>query len=164
MAAASGSVKGGTGKRCSPRTLSASRLVTSNFQAGTVVSQPGHRGSCGDHLLEVVEDDETAPILQTADELVQLRTLPRIGKPDGAGDGNEHRGGTPSGLKIDEEHPVVENIVEVGRDTERQPCLADAARPEERQEAHSAVSQELLDLFQLPLSPEEGRRFDGEVT
>ncbi len=49
------------------------------------------------------------------------------------------------------------------RYAERQPCLADAARPEERQEAHRIVLQAPSDLLQLGLSPDQGRGLDREI-
>ncbi len=162
-AAAAGSDSGGTGNSCSPRMWSASRLVTSTLQVRTGLEQLRDRAGGRRHLLEVVEDQQDELVAQPALELVEQRLLAGLGQSDRAGDGRQGGLGVGDGGEVDEEDPVVEPLDLIGGRAERQPGLAAAARPDQRDQPDRVRRELGLDGRQLDLPADERRGRHGQV-
>ena len=114
------------------------------------------RGSGGDDLLEVVEDEQHAAIRDVLRQPLGSAAAGPVCEAQLLGD----RGGDELGLgdrrELDEEHAVGMVVQRSGRNLQAESRLAGAARAGEGQQA--AAPQQVEHLADLSLAPEEGRQ------
>ena len=122
----------------------------------------GHRGSGGD-LLEVVEDDEHLPVLESVDELFQWRPVARLVDPDHAAHRRQQCACIACHGQVDEGHTVAELIEPVAYGAHGQACLARAAGPRQGQQPGGWISYAAHDLGQLAFAPDERGGLDGQA-
>ena len=143
----------GTGKTCSPRTWSASRLVTNIFSSGQSRSSSSQRRRGRRDLLEVVQHEQQLLLPDVGDELVQLRLLAGIGDAELARDRRQYRRRVAGRGEVDEGRARAERGPTSRRRAQRQPRLADAARARQGEEADAWFGQALPDWQRAPHAP-----------
>jgi hypothetical protein len=107
------------------------------------------------HLLEVVEHQQRAAVPQRDDELVLQRHIARVTHAERLRDRVGHERRVVDRGERHEHDPAGKLGGHAGRDVDRQPALADAARPHERDHAHGRRVQHRSDLGDLVLPPDE---------
>ena len=118
--------------------------------------QVGDEAAGVEHLLHVVEDQQDVPLGKVAAEVFQQRGAARVLQPDAAGDRHRHQRRVPHRGQRHEVHAVREVRLRPARQLDRQPRLAAAARPGQREQPRAG--QQASRLGQLALPAHEARR------
>jgi hypothetical protein len=126
----------------------------------------GQPGDVVDDVLAVVDQQHDAPVSQGHRHLVGRAGRRCAGQhalvePQGADDGREHRGLVADRGEVDQPHPVGGEGSQRPGDLERQPGLAGATGPHQRDEP--VALDELEHVGELALTPEAGRERPGYV-
>jgi hypothetical protein len=111
----------------------------------------GERRACAHHLLAVVEDQQALPRLQVRAQRVGERLAGLLAHGEHLCRLVRDERRVADRREIEEPDAVGIRIEHVGGDLQREPRLAEAAHPEERQEA--APFEELGRLLELALAP-----------
>jgi hypothetical protein len=125
-------------------------------------AEPRDGGRRGEHLLEVVEDEQQLLVAQVAVERLEDR-LPRLlAQADRPRDRRRDQLPVAHGRERDEEDAVRELLDDVGSELQREPRLPGAARARERQRPQ-AVRQQRRRLLELALTADQLVRLHGQV-
>ena len=111
-------------------------------------------------LLEVVEHDEHALVGQSLRDAVLEVGGAAVAHPEGVGDRRQQQPPLEDALEEDEVDPVGEEVGAGPRHLDREPALADAARPDEAQDPLGALGEQIVDGPDIVLAP-DGRRVRG---
>ena len=133
------------------------------LQAGAVRQQLDDRGRRDRDLLEVVEDEQDLLGAELPPELVERRSIDRVGDPDGRGRQREDGIGIGCGDEVDEVDAVGEPVDLVRGGPDREPRLAGPTGPRERDQADIVVVEALADRLELGVAADERRRLGREV-
>ena len=87
--AGSGSASGGTGNSCSPAMRNDSRLVTSSVSQGAVREEDREVRRGGDHLLDVVEQQQESAIAQKGLQEISGGLVAHLEETKSLGDGRD---------------------------------------------------------------------------
>jgi hypothetical protein len=126
------------------------------------------REEVGDHgrgrqdLLEVVEQQQDRSRPQVLLDGVHDRAVIDVPHAEDLRDGRRHERRVRDRGQLDQEHPMLEVVQEVGGDLEAQARLPRPARPRERHEPR-AVLEQPADLGQLAFPPQQRGRVGGEI-
>jgi hypothetical protein len=115
----------------------------------------GHRLN-REHLLDIVKNQQHVPMGEIAAQVVHQRRAARVLQSDAARDCRRHQRRIPHRGQRHEVHPVGKVPRRPARQLDRQPRLATAARPGQRQQARAV--QQAARLRQLALPAHETRR------
>jgi hypothetical protein len=125
-------------------------------QAVDLAQQPlGHHRGLGDEVLTVVEHDDHVPARQAADHEVEDRWAGGVDAADLQRRG-QHRCnpcGVAEACELDEPGAVGSGVLQGIGDFHREPGLADAARPDQRDQAVRRDRRD--DLCELRVAPDE---------
>ena len=142
------------------------RLVTSAVASGASCSSDRSDGRPVDDLLEVVHQQQDAPILERGAQ--QVLDPARFRRPNAQrlGDGAQYERGVGHRSQVDEHDPTGEVVAHLRGRLDRQPALADATRPGQRDQPGVALEQ-ADDRTELPIAADErgerGRQRDGRA-
>ena len=164
-----GRSSGGTGNSCSPGRRRVSRLVTRTAKPGASANKSPMRGSCRDHMLEVVEQEKHSPVVEKGANTVEHRQPCCLGEPQRSGESTGDHGGVTDRRQRDEAHAISVLALQVIGSLDGQARLADSAgagqgqkasgmRADHRGGAGATVPsrcQEPHDLGDLAFSPDE---------
>ena len=130
---------------------------------GAGIQEIAHLRSRGDHLLDVIQDQQQAPVGQNADEAVVQRLGTHVAQPKCAGDSGNDMIRVENRGEIDEDDTVRKRVKDgtCGRDGEA--GLADATRTGQRQKSYGGVTQHRNSGGQLLVARDQGRQRDREV-
>ena len=159
MAGSAGSGSGGTGYSRSARSRSTVRLVARIVDAGAAGQQLVEVAGGLDHLLQVVEDEQPAAVAELLDQGLQRRARPRQVGPHRPGDaGQDHAPARVTAASGTNTVPAVEAVAQPLADGQRQPGLADAARPGEGDQPHVGPLEQVGHLVDGLLPPDQRGR------
>lgn len=122
-----------------------------------VGKQVGEKGKIGCHLLHVVEHQQHWARAQRESDCLTHRIRRGLADANGAGSGRQYVAGVARVGERHEVHLVVERIAGRVGDLNRQPCLADSARTEQRHQPNLWPAQQCRNPVQIVRSPDEGR-------
>ena len=151
------------GSTCSPRTRSASRLVTSTLRRGQCSSSSTMPDGRRRDLFEVVEHQEGLTVAELRDERVQRPASLATGDAHGRATAAKASSTSRSALRSTKNTPSAKLADLLDRGPDRQPGLAGAARPRQRDEPDVLVGDEVAQVAELGLSAEERRRLGRQV-
>jgi hypothetical protein len=123
--------------------------------------QVGHDGTGRHDLLEVVEDEQHPVLADVLGEHLDRGTTSTVHDTQRASDRRGDEGRVADRFERHEPDAVGESIGRRGRELEREPCLARAARAGQRDEPGAA--QQRQRLGELPFPAHEGRQLGGQV-
>ena len=112
--------------------------------------QVGDEGSGLDDMLEVVKHEQVASVSEDRFDPIRKRLGARLARAHGLADGRRDEAGIRDRRKGDEQHAIRERVLDVSGDREREPGLADAAWPGQRDEAHVGAEEEVGSGGDLP--------------
>ena len=113
-------------------------------------------------MLEVVDDDQELAVAHVVDHRVQEWPPAGLADAQGAGDRRGDELGVADLPEADEEDPVLEPLDRVPGEFERQPRLAGAARPRQRDEVDVGPLEQLPHVGELASRPTS--RFVGTTS
>ncbi len=125
--------------------------------------QLAERGCRLDEVLEVVEDEQQPLLGEEVLEALSDRGRAALPESERLRDRGQDERGIGDRRQRDEEHALGEVLDELGGSLQREPGLARAARPGERQQTHVLPPQSLGDRSQLALAPDQRCGLDGQV-
>ena len=133
------------------------------LQAGAVRQELDDRGRRDRDLLEVVEDEQDLLGAELPPELVERRSIDRVGDPDRRCRQREDCIGVRCGDEVDEIDAVGESVDLVRGGPDREPRLASPTGSRQRDEADIVVVEALADRLELGVATDEPRRLGREV-
>jgi hypothetical protein len=115
----------------------------------------GEPGRCGEHLLEVVEDDEGLAPPEVAEEpLGEARAL-RVPQADTRRQRRGHPGRVPDRGEVHERHPVGEFLGQAAPDFDGEARLAHTGRSREGEQPRLVAEQQALDRLEVTVPTEQ---------
>ena len=121
----------------------------------------GQLGARVDDVLAVVQQQEQAPLADRLDQGVQQRAVRVRRDAEHLGHGGGDEAGVLQRGEIGEPHAVAGTVRHPGRDLEREPGLARAARAGERHQARAG--DQAAHFGQLGVPADEARHLDREI-
>ena len=132
------------------------RLVASTARRGAFRQQrPDRRGGL-DHLLDVVEEQEHAPVAHRHAQLLVERAVAHVDHPERVGDRHGDLRRVGHGREVDERDAAGEAVAQPVRGVQGEPALADAAQTGERHEPHVVVGEQVDDGLELAIAADQG--------
>ena len=122
----------------------------------------GQLGGRAEHVLGVVEDHQQVAVADGVDQGVEHGPSRLLADLEHGGHGAGHQFGFGHRRQLDQPHPVAGAIQRLGRHLQRQPGLADPARPGDRDQPRPARHQR-PQLGQLGGPAHETGRLRGQV-
>jgi len=116
-----------------------------------------------EHLLEVVQYQQHLFVAQVIQKLGALVLRPVEGRLERVDDGRDQQVGRGDRRQLDGVHTLLEGVDLLGSDLQRQARLADAARPDQRQQAAVRIGQQFGDAGALVLAAHERRGLGRQV-
>ena len=150
--AGSGRASGGTGNSCSAERWSGAAAGDEQLQPGAAASSSATCGAASSRCSKLSRTSSSRCSARMPLRLSASGTAPLSREPERLRDRRQHELGVGERRERDEEHALRELLDELGRGLEREPGLARAARPGQRQQAHVLAPEPLDDRGQLPRS------------
>ena len=130
------------------------RLVTSAVASGASCSSDRSAGAAVDDLLEVVHQQQDAPVMQRGAQQVLDPAHSVVPNAQRLGDGARDERGVAHRGQVDEHDPAGKVVAHLRGRLYRQPALADATRPCQRDQPGVALEQ-VDDRRELPIAADE---------
>jgi hypothetical protein len=128
-----------------------------DFQQRTRREESGDDSRCLDHLLEIVEHEQRSLVAQDSLESTDQWRASRFRHPKRLGDHRRDEGWIADRGKLDKDEAVLKVIGHGVRCVQGEAGLPDAARAGERQEWNILATQQVANLRELTLPPDQRR-------
>ena len=153
----SGSASGGTGNSCSPARRSTARLVTSAVRPGQAASRSATTGARPRAPARSCRGPGAGGRRRSTAQTCSARRLAGVSRtPSAWAIVGRTRPGSATAARATKATPSGKSPAIARRDADRQPRLADAARPGQRQQPHVVAPQQRADRGDLALAADEG--------
>jgi hypothetical protein len=130
--------------------------------AGAETQEIAHLRPRGDHLLEVIQDQELVGVGQNADQAVMQQSGAHVAQSQYSGDGVQDESGIGNRGEVDEGDAVGKGIADIAGGRKRQAGLADAARPGQGQQANIGIAHQRDNGGQLSIARNQWRERQRE--
>ena len=133
-----------------------------HLQAGRRLEQVGDEGRGAHDLLEVVQQNQQAPVAQIGHQRLQQRLLPAFLEAKRLRKRRDDQFRVADGRQVDEADAVREVVAQLGCRLQREARLARAAGSRQRQQPHLRALEQRDCRGHLPGAPDERGSGDGE--
>jgi hypothetical protein len=143
-----------------PERRAAGRQHPQGRAAGEQLADEG-RG--GQQMLDIVEHEQQVAVAQVAEQHLLDRRRPGFLQPEAPHDAGGDEAGIEDRRQGNEADAILEHVPRAGGDRDRQPRLAGAGGPAERDQPGVLLRQQVEDLDCLPLPPQQGGALRRQV-